>query len=554
MMKSVTIHETAIIDQGAKIGAGSRIWHWVHVCAGARIGENVSLGQNVFVGDNVKIGDNCKIQNNVSIYDNVTLEEAVFCGPSMVFTNVYNPRSLINRKTEYRNTYVEYGATLGANCTVVCGVNIGRFAFIAAGAVINKNVKNYALMAGVPAKQIGWMSENGARLALPLSGNADAECPNNGDKYKLKGCRVVNMEFCDLKAQYKALKFDMDAAIKRVVAHGKYILGPEVYELEEQLAHYTGSDYCITVANGTDALQIALMAANVGIGDEIIVPAFSYISTAEAAKLLGAKPVYVDINPHTFNIRVEQIEKQITPRTKAIVPVSLFGRCADFEEINKLATRNNLVVIEDAAQSFGATYKNKFSCNLSLIGCTSFFPSKPLGCYGDGGAIFTKNKELAVEIRKIARHGQSRKYYHERLGMNSRLDTLQAAVLLTKMKKFDWEIEQRQIIANRYTTELNKIQSISVPSIIKNGRSAWAQYTLTCSNRDQLQNHLHENDIPTAIYYPITLNNQPAVKNLSLEMPHSEKAAQTAVSLPFSAYLSRNDQDKVISSILRSFR
>ena len=236
------------------------------------------------------------------------------------------------------------------------------------------------------------------------------------------------IEFIDLKTQQARIKDQIDAGIARVLAHGQYILGPEVTELEEKLAAYTGAKYCITVANGTDALQIAQMALGIGQGDEVITPGFTYIATAETVALLGAKPVYVDVDPRTYNLDPALLEAAITPRTKAIVPVSLYGQCANMDAINDIAHKYSIPVIEDAAQSFGANYKGRKSCNLSSIACTSFFPSKPLGCYGDGGAIFTSDETLAKVMRQISRHGQDRRYHHIRVGVNSRLDTLQAAI------------------------------------------------------------------------------------------------------------------------------
>ncbi|MFZ4745254.1 MAG: DegT/DnrJ/EryC1/StrS family aminotransferase, partial [Limnohabitans sp.] len=258
------------------------------------------------------------------------------------------------------------------------------------------------------------------------------------------------MEFCDLKSQYQRLKAEIDAGIQRVLDHGQYILGPEVAELEEKLAAYTGAKYCITCANGTDALQVAQMALGIGSGDEVITPGFTYIATAETVALLGAKPVYVDIDPRTYNLDPALLEAVITPRTKAIIPVSLYGQCADMDAINAIAAKHGIPVIEDAAQSFGATYKGRKSCNLSTIACTSFFPSKPLGAYGDGGAIFTNDEELAKVMRQIARHGQDRRYHHIRVGVNSRLDTLQAAILLPKLAIFDDELALRQQVAAGY--------------------------------------------------------------------------------------------------------
>ena len=304
------------------------------------------------------------------------------------------------------------------------------------------------------------------------------------------------IEFIDLKAQQSRIKAEIDAGIQRVLAHGQYILGPEVAELEEKLAAYVGVKYCITCANGTDALQIALMALGVGVGDEVITPGFTYIATAETVALLGAKPVYVDVDAKTYNIDVTQLEAAITPRTKAIIPVSLYGQCADFDEINTIAAKYNLPVIEDAAQSFGATYKGRKSCNLTTIACTSFFPSKPLGCYGDGGAIFTSNEELATVIRQIARHGQDRRYHHIRVGVNSRLDTLQAAVLLPKLEILDDEIQARQMFAETYTKLFNEANISTTPFIKDGNTSAWAQYTIQIDNRSEVQEKLKQAGIP----------------------------------------------------------
>ncbi|OWX38742.1 aminotransferase DegT, partial [Acinetobacter baumannii] len=258
------------------------------------------------------------------------------------------------------------------------------------------------------------------------------------------------IDFIDLKAQQNRIKDKIDAGIQNVLTHGQYILGPEVIELEEKLASYVGAKHCITCANGTDALQIAQMAFGIGPDDEVITPGFTYIATAETVALLGAKPVYVDVNPKTYNLDVEKLEAAITPRTKAIIPVSLYGQCADFDAINAIAKKYSIPVIEDAAQSFGATYKGRKSCNLSTVACTSFFPSKPLGCYGDGGAIFTNDDELAKVIRQIARHGQDKRYHHIRVGVNSRLDTLQAAILLPKLEILDDEMQARQRVAEVY--------------------------------------------------------------------------------------------------------
>ena len=368
------------------------------------------------------------------------------------------------------------------------------------------------------------------------------------------------MDFIDLKCQYQRLKADIDAGIQRVLNHGQYILGPEVTELEEKLAAYTGARHCITVANGTDALQIAQMALSIGPGDEVITPGFTYIATAETVALLGAKPVYVDIDPRTYNLNPALLQAAITPRTKAIIPVSLYGQCADFDAINAIAAQHGIPVIEDAAQSFGATYKGRKSCSLSTIACTSFFPSKPLGCYGDGGAIFTNDDALAKVMRQIARHGQDRRYHHVRVGVNSRLDTLQAAILLTKLSIFDEEMALRQQVAERYAALLppppreggggGEGENITTPYIEPHNTSAWAQYTIRVNNRDAVQEKLKAAGIPTAVHYPIPLNRQPAVADPAAQLPVGDALAQRVLSLPTHPYLDKDSIARIVQVIL----
>ena len=356
------------------------------------------------------------------------------------------------------------------------------------------------------------------------------------------------MEFIDLKTQYARLKAEIDAGIQGVLDHGQYILGPEVAELEEKLATYTGAKYCITCANGTDALQIAQMALGIGVGDEVITPGFTYIATAETVALLGAKPVYVDVDPKTYNLDVTKLEAAITPKTKAIIPVSLYGQCADFDALNAIAQKYNIPVIEDAAQSFGATYKGRKSCNLSTIACTSFFPSKPLGCYGDGGAIFTNDEELAKVIRQIARHGQDRRYHHIRVGVNSRLDTLQAAILLPKLAVLDEEIQARQKVADTYTRLFNEIGIFTTPFIESHNQCALAQYTIQVENREEVQTKLQAQGIPTAVHYPIPLNKQPAVADSSV-LPVGDAIAERVMSLPMHGYLDLLTQKEIVDAL-----
>ncbi|MEO8924556.1 MAG: DegT/DnrJ/EryC1/StrS family aminotransferase [Caldimonas sp.] len=359
------------------------------------------------------------------------------------------------------------------------------------------------------------------------------------------------MQFADLKSQYAALKSSIDARIQRVLDHGRYIMGPEVGELEDKLAAHTGARHCITVASGTEALLIALMAIDLKPGDEVITTPFTFAATAETIVLLGGKPVFVDIEADTCNIDASLIEAAITSRTRAIMPVSLYGQCADMEAINAIAGRHGLTVIEDAAQSFGASYKGTKSCNLSALGCTSFFPSKPLGCYGDGGAIFTSDAALAQACREIRVHGQSGRYLHTRLGVGGRMDTLQCAIVLAKLERFEWELSRRQVLAARYERALAGLPGLALPTVRADRDSAWAQYTLFVEGRSAVQAALLERGIPTAVHYPKPIHHQPAYAGLASaeRYPLSVVAADRVLSVPMSADLSFEQQDRVVAAL-----
>jgi UDP-2-acetamido-2-deoxy-ribo-hexuluronate aminotransferase len=364
----------------------------------------------------------------------------------------------------------------------------------------------------------------------------------------------MRIPFIDLKSQYQSLKPEIQRRIDAVLEHGQYIMGPEVQELEESLQAYTGAKFCITVSSGTEALLIALMALGVGYGDEVITTPFTFIATAEVIVLLGATPVYVDIEPDTCNIDVTKVEAAITSKTKAIIPVSLYGQVADMDEMNAIARRHgNIAVIEDAAQSFGASYKGKKSCNLSAIGCTSFFPSKPLGCYGDGGAIFTSNEDLALACREIRVHGQSKRYVHTRVGVGGRMDTLQCAIVLAKLKTFDWEIAERIKIGQVYRTKLTALgcERIKLLGVRSDRTCVWGQFTIFSVDRDSLQNKLKERGIPTTVHYPVPLNMQPAYisGNPERDTPNACKAAQTVLSLPMHCHLSDEVLDEICTAV-----
>ena len=358
------------------------------------------------------------------------------------------------------------------------------------------------------------------------------------------------MEFIDLKTQYQELKASINSRIERVLEHGQYIMGPEVKELEDRLAAYTGATHCITVASGTEALLISLMALGIKAGDEVITTPFTFVATAEVIALLGATPVFVDIEPDTCNIDAGQIEAAITPKTRAIMPVSLYGQPADMDEINAIADKFGLPVIEDAAQSFGAEYKGRRSCNLSTIGCTSFFPSKPLGCYGDGGAIFTNDDTLAKAMREIRVHGQERRYHHTRIGVGGRMDTLQCAIVLAKLDRFDWEVERRIAIGARYNNLMDQAGIAHIRQRLDRA-SVHAQYTVLVNDRERVQKACRQAQIPTAVHYPAPLNQQPAYRSTyQSETPTSAEAANRVLSLPMGPDLSEEEQVH-ISQVLR---
>lgn len=359
----------------------------------------------------------------------------------------------------------------------------------------------------------------------------------------------MSLPFIDLKSQYAALKSSVDARIQRVLDHGQYIMGPEVKELEEQLAAHVGVQHCITVSSGTEALLIALMALDLKPGDEVITTPFTFAATVEVIALLGAVPVYADIEPDTCNIDASRIAALITPRTRAIMPVSLYGQVCDMDEIKAVA--GSIPVIEDAAQSFGATYKGRKSCGLSTFGATSFFPSKPLGCYGDGGALFTDDAALAQAAREIRVHGQSQRYTHTRVGVGGRMDTLQCAVVLAKLERFDWEIQRRLALGERYQQALAALP-LQRLAVRPDRDCVWAQFTVMVEHRAAVQQALQAQGIPTAIHYPKPLHRQPAYARPELSLPHAEAAAERVLSLPMSPDLSEAQQDEVIAALRRA--
>ena len=359
------------------------------------------------------------------------------------------------------------------------------------------------------------------------------------------------MQFIDLKTQQTRIRADIEQRIAALLDHGQYILGPEVTEMEQRLADYTGTTHCVSAASGTDALLLALMVLDIGPGDEVITTPFSFIATAEVIALVGATPVFVDVDSASYNIDPGKISAAISDKTRAIIPVGLFGLCADMDAINAIAAEHGLPVIEDAAQSFGATYKGKRSCGLSTIGCTSFFPAKPLGCYGDGGACFTNDPDIALRLKELRNHGQDRQYHHPRIGINGRMDGMQAAIILAKLAIFDDEVAARARIGARYS-ELLACADCVTPAIADGYSSVYAQYTLQVNNRDAVQAALREAGVPSAVYYPVTLDQQPALANrsrISGELTVSHGLQDKVMSLPMHPYLDEATQDQIVAAV-----
>jgi UDP-2-acetamido-2-deoxy-ribo-hexuluronate aminotransferase len=363
------------------------------------------------------------------------------------------------------------------------------------------------------------------------------------------------MQFCDLNKQYEAYKPEIDEAIQSVISSSAFINGKEIELLENELAEYTGTKHAIAVSSGTDALLLALMAYDIKPGDEVICPAFSFFATASMVSLLRARPVFVDVSPVDFNIDIDKISAAITPKTKGIISVSLFGQCADYDALNDLAAKYGIWVIEDGAQSFGATYKGKKSCSLTEIATTSFFPAKPLGCYGDGGAVFTQSDQVAALLRQLRGHGQAARYYHERVGINGRIDTIQAAILRVKLKYFDQEIKARQLASELYSQKLHGL--VMLPVVNDNCTSTWAQFTIAIDDRDAIRKKLEEKGIPTAVHYPLPLPKQLAFSNLpSYNKPFevSELLSDTVLSLPMHGLITEGEVETVAKAVIECLK
>ena len=561
--KKYFIHESSYVDTPCEIGEGTKIWHFSHVMKNAKIGKNCNIGQNVVISPDVVLGQNVKIQNNVSVYTGVICEDDVFLGPSMVFTNVVNPRSHVIRRDQYQQTLVKKGASIGANAVIICGNDIGRFSFIGAGAVITKDVPDYALVVGNPGKIIGWMCYCGIRLDFQDS--SDTKCTACGKEYTMitdkqitekTDNQVSSVPLLDLKAQYATIRQQIEPVLKDVVESQYFILGPKVKELEGKIAAYSQCSHAIGVSSGTDALLIALMAIDLKPGDEVITTPFSFFATAGVIARLNAKPVFVDIQEDTYNLDPSKIEAAISDKTKAIIPVHLFGQMAEMDPIMEIANKHKLFVIEDAAQAIGSEdEKGRRAGSICHMGCFSFFPSKNLGGFGDAGMVVTNDEGLANKLIKLRVHGSEPKYYHQIVGGNFRIDALQAAILSIKLDYLDQWTESRQKNAREYIEKFKENgleKDLGLPGLKKGYRHIYNQFVLRSSKRDDLIKHLRDHNIGCEIYYPVTLSDQECFAYLNYkngDFPVSEKAAEEVLAIPIYPELTQAQKSYIVETI-----
>lgn len=581
-LSSFFLHPTAVVDPGAEIGEGSRIWHFVHVSMDVRIGARCSLGQNVFVGRGVRLGDGVKVQNNVSIYEGVEIEDEVFVGPSVVFTNVVNPRAFIERKSEYRRTRVGRGASIGANATLVCGHDIGQYSFVGAGAVITRSVAPFALVIGNPGRRVAWV----CRCAVRLPEGPAPVCPSCGEAYSVVGesCQPVAQRvlegasppggapvseeargegpipLVDVQAQNAPLMPAIRGAFESVAASGHFILGEVVESFEREVAAHLGVPYAIGVSSGTDALLAALMALGVGPGDEVVTTPFSFFATAGAIARTGATPVFVDIDPVTYNLDPEGLSSVIGPRTRVILPVHLFGQPCSPGPVQEIARRHGIPIIEDAAQAIGARTALGPVGGLGTFGCFSFFPSKNLGAFGDGGLVTTTDAGLAERVRVLRAHGGKPKYHHAEIGGNFRLDALQAAILRVKLPHLDtWAAGRRRNVDlyGHLFGEADLPPDVLTPPRAVEPGHVWNQYVIRTSRRDALRAHLGKQGIGTEIYYPLPLHLQPCFSHLGYRegsMPVAERASREVLAIPVFPELGEARVRRIAAAIVTFLR
>jgi dTDP-4-amino-4,6-dideoxygalactose transaminase/acetyltransferase-like isoleucine patch superfamily enzyme len=516
-----------------KLGENVRIFDFVNLYE-CEIGDNSRIGTFVEIQCGAKIGRNVKISSHTFVCEGVTIEDDVFVGHNVSFINDKYPRATVNGRTQGRDdwqcvpTLVRRGASIGTSATIMCGVTIGENATIGAGSVVTRDVPANAVVAGSPARVVRTVDVPVAAPAAPAT-----------------------VPFVDLKAQYASIKDDVRQALDRVLDTTAFILGDEVKAFEAEFAHQCGARFAIAVNSGTSALHLGLLAVGVGPGDEVITTPFTFVATAAAIGYTGARPVLVDIDPRSFNIDVTQIEQAITPRTKAIMPVHLYGQPADMDAILEIARRHGLAVVEDAAQAHGAEYRGRRVGALGDVGGFSFYPGKNLGAYGEGGIVVTNDPERARAMAILRDWGQDRKYHHAVKGFNYRMDGFQGAILRVKLRQLEAWTEARRAHGRRYDSLLAG-SSVETPAALPDRRHVYHVYAVRTANRAALQQSLQEQGIQTGIHYPIPVHLQPAWAELGYragDFPHAERAADEVLSLPMFPELTPEQQDRVAIAI-----
>jgi dTDP-4-amino-4,6-dideoxygalactose transaminase/acetyltransferase-like isoleucine patch superfamily enzyme len=522
-----------------KLGENVKIFDFVNLYE-CEIGDNSKVGAFVEIQKGAKIGRNVKISSHTFICEGVTIEDEVFIGHNVSFINDKYPRATVNGQLQTEAnwqcvpTVVKRGASIGTSTTILCGVTIGENAIVGAGSVVTKDVHANTIVAGAPARMLRRMgSEAAAKNHEPES---------------------IAVPFVDLQAQYKAIKAEIQHALNTVLDSSAFILGQEVAAFEEEFAAYSGARFGIALNSGTSALHLALLAAGIGPGDEVVTVPFTFVATAAAVLYVGARPIFVDIDPASFTMDVSQIEAAITPHTKAILPVHLYGQSADMDRILEIARRHGLVVIEDAAQAHGAEYKGRRVGGIGDLGCFSFYPGKNLGAYGEGGMVVTNNPEYARTIHILRDWGQADKYHHVLKGYNYRMDALQGAVLRVKLRHLAAWTAARRAHAALYN-KLLATSGVQTPAEVSYARHVYHIYAIRISRRDVLQRMLHRQSIQTGIHYPIPVHLQEAYTDLGYRpgtFPHSERAAREVLSLPMYAELTPEHINSVVETIQRS--
>jgi len=541
-------HPTALVESDA-IGDGTRIWAFVHVLAGAVIGRGCNVGDHCYIEAGAVIGDDVTIKNGVSIWDGVTIERGVFIGPNVTLTNDRRPRS--RAPWTLSRTLIREGATIGANATVLPGLTIGAFSMVAAGAVVTRDVPPHALVIGNPARVEGVVCACGATVR----GSSPQTCRDCGRDVEARHGVAGAIPFVDLGANVADLSPDVFEVLRRVVAAGRYILGPEVAAFEREFAAYCGVDGAVGLDSGTSALELALRALGIGPGDEVVTQANTFIATAFAIRYTGATPVLADVDPVTYTLDPAALERAITPRTKAVIPVHLYGQPASMTAIGAVAAAHGLAVVEDACQAHGARYRDRIVGSFGDAAAFSFYPSKNLGAAGDGGMLTTDDGALADLVASLREHGsQVKLYHHERVGKNSRMDEMQAAVVRRKLPALPGWTRARQDVAARYAEAFASVREIRVPRPARGLTHVYHLYTIRVPRRDELLAALRAAGIGCGVYYPLPLHRQPCFQRFSpAACPVADRLAGEVLSLPCFPGLLRSEQDRVIAAVQRFF-